>query len=458
MKNVLIYIILICVIFPAIGQRNVVLIIADDLGTDYLGFSEDYQDTVAVPNIRSLLSRGVRFSNAMSNPVCSSTRAGILTGRYSFRTGVGYVVGGTGGSGELDTSETTIPKLLKNYNPDIARASIGKWHLHQPNPVSNLLNPLNMGYEHFEGPFIGQINSYTNWVKYTNGTQSTITNYATSENVNNALSWLSGQNGRPFFLWMAFNAPHTPFHLPPANLHSYTGLSGTQQDITQNPKPYFKAMIQALDTEIGRFIDSLEVNNQLDSTDIIFIGDNGNTLKTAQIPDLNKAKGTVYQYGVHVPFIIAGPSVTNPGRVSEALVNTADIFATILEMYGYTSWQNQIPANKPVDSKSLLPVLKNQTDSIRPWTFCETFRITPDTTDGKAMRNKTYKLLKFDDGREEFYHLATDPSESDDLLDGALTANETLNYNYLCGEMDTFLGNTNECTFIIRIDDHTLFN
>ncbi|MBX7242231.1 MAG: T9SS type A sorting domain-containing protein, partial [Bacteroidia bacterium] len=65
---------------------------------------------------------------------------------------------------------------------------------------------------------------------------------------------------------------------------------------------------------------------------------------------------------------------------------------------------------------------------------------------------------KFDDGREEFYHLATDPSESDDLLDGALTANETLNYNYLCGEMNTLLGNTNYCNIIIRIDEHTLFN
>lgn len=104
---------------------------------------------------------------------------------------------------------------------------------------------------------------------------------------------------------MAFNAPHAPYHLPPAGLHTYTQLSGTQQD-DRIPKNYFKAMFQALDHEIGRLLDSLKVYNIYDSTDIIFIGDNGNTNQTAQIADLDKAKGTVYQYGVHTPFIISG--------------------------------------------------------------------------------------------------------------------------------------------------------
>ncbi|MBL0051860.1 MAG: sulfatase-like hydrolase/transferase [Bacteroidetes bacterium] len=78
------------------AQRNVILIIADDIGTDYFGFYEDHNDTVDVPNIRSLMNNGIRFKNAMSNPVCSPTRAGIFTGRYSFRTGVGGIVGGGG--------------------------------------------------------------------------------------------------------------------------------------------------------------------------------------------------------------------------------------------------------------------------------------------------------------------------------------------------------------------------
>ena len=137
MKSIFLFLILSLFSFMAFAQRNVILIIADDIGTDYFSFYEDHQDTVDVPNIRALLSKGIRFQNAMSNPVCSSTRSGILTGRYSFRTGVGNVVGGIGGSGALDTSEITIPRLLKIYNPNIAKANIGKWHLQKASPTTN---------------------------------------------------------------------------------------------------------------------------------------------------------------------------------------------------------------------------------------------------------------------------------------------------------------------------------
>ncbi|MFN0202300.1 MAG: sulfatase-like hydrolase/transferase [Bacteroidia bacterium] len=437
----------------SVAQRNVILIIADDLGTDYLGFYEDYQDTVDIPNLRSLAKRGVRFKNSMVNPVCSATRATLLTGRYGFRTGVGNIVGGSGGSGVIDTAEKSIPKLLKAFNPNIAKANIGKWHLNGTMPATNLQAPLKLGYDHFEGPFIGALSSYTNWTKYTNGVQSTVTTYATTETVNNAWAWIQAQNNKPFFLWLALNAPHSPYHLPPANLHSFTGLSGTTQDIQQNPKKYFKAMLQAMDTEIGRLFDSLSVHNQLDSTDVIFIGDNGNTIQTAQITNTAKAKGTIYEYGVHTPFFIAGPSVVNGGRASDALVNGADIFATVLELFGNMNWQTQIPANKPVDSKSLLPILKNTATSVRDWTFCENFKTTPDANDGKAMRNMEYRLIKFDNGIEEFYHIASDPEENNNLLLNPLTATELTNYNYLCTEMTNLVGTGNYCNPSVGITE-----
>ena len=99
------------------AQRNVILVIADDLGSDYCGFNENRLDTIPMPNVRRLLSRGVRFKNAWTNPVCSPTRAGLLTGRYSFRTGVGSAIGGAG-SAVLDTAEMTIPKLLNKFKPN----------------------------------------------------------------------------------------------------------------------------------------------------------------------------------------------------------------------------------------------------------------------------------------------------------------------------------------------------
>ena len=438
------------------AQRNVIFLIADDLGTDYCGFYEDHADTVPIPNIRKLLSKGVRFKNATANPVCSATRTTALTGRYGFRTGVGNIVGGTGGSGTIDTAEITIPKLLKRYNPNIAKANIGKWHLSSSMPVSSLQAPLNLGYDHFEGPFIGALPSYTNWTKYINGVASTITTYATTENINNALAWQKLQGNRPFFIWLAFNAPHAPYHLPPTNLQTYN-LSGTTGDIQQNPKKYFKASLQALDTEIGRLFDSLTVRNLMDSTDFIFIGDNGNTIQTAQIANQNKAKGTVYEYGTHVPFIIAGPSVVNPGRVSDALVNTADIFATVLELFGYSNWQTQIPANKPVDSKSLLPILKNQATTVRPWAFAENFKVMPDAQDGKAMRNAQYKLIRFDvAGNEEFYDLSADPLEDNNLLLGALNTVQYNNYIYLCNQMTTLVGTGTFCNPAVSTENNAV--
>lgn len=449
---------LFCFIFLLFGsnimaQRNTLLIIADDLGPDYFGFYENYMDTVAVPNIRNLVRKGVRFKSAYSNPVCSSTRTSILTGRYSFRTGVGNIVGSTAGSGQLDTAERCIPKLLKNYNSNIAVANIGKWHLNNPNPSFNLTIPNVIGYQHFEGPFIGALNSYTNWTKYTNGVQSTVTTYATTEQVNNAIAWIKTVNtNNPFFLWLAFNSPHDPLHLPPADLHNFSNLSGLQSDINANPKAYFKAMIQAMDHEIGRLFDSLQVLNRLDSTDVIFIGDNGNSIRTAQIANTDRAKGTIYDYGTHVPMIIAGPSVIAPYRDSDAIINTVDIFATVLELMGNINWTTQIPASTIIDAKSICPIIKNNSTTIRPWAFCEIFKNITDSADGKAMRNDEFKLIKFDNGLEEFYNLNTDPLELTNLLDGTLNSVEIINYNYLCNEITNLIGTGNFCNASVGND------
>lgn len=432
-----------------VAQQNIVLIIADDLGTDYCGFYEDAQDTANMPHVRSLLDKGVRFTNAWSNPTCSPTRAGILTGRYAFRTGVGSAISGADYP-ELDTSEITIGKLLKNAAPTTyATANMGKWHLNRQTPQS-LIYPNLQGYDHFSGNYLGELPDYFDWKKTVNGaTPVTITNYATTETVNDAINWLDGLNGsRPFFLWLAFNAPHTPFHLPPDSLHTVPGLTGTPMHINQNPKQYFRAMTEAMDTEIGRLLQWLEQQGQLDSTNIIFIGDNGNLKRVSQILDTTRGKGTIYEYGVHVPFIVAGPAVASPGRVSDALVSTPDLFATILEMAGFDNWSSGIPVDKPVDSRSLMPVLKNQSQAVRDWNFTEQFNPTPDPDDGKAIRNLDYKLLHFDDGHQEFYHLAADPAEQTDLLLQPLDAEAASNYDYLCHELSQLTG-TSACNPIL---------
>lgn len=422
------------------AQRNVILIIADDLGQDYCGFYENHLDTANMPNLRRLLARGVRFSKAWSNPLCSPTRAGILTGRYSFRTGVGTAVGG--GSPVLDTAELTIPKVLNRLAPGkIAKAHIGKWHLHESSPANYSL-PNKLGYDHYEGNFAGGVTNYMNWSKVKNGVVSNVRTYASTETVNNAISWLKAQN-RPFFLWLAFNAPHSPYHLPPKDLHSYDNLSGTTADIAAKPKSYFKASIEALDHEIGRLFDSLQALQKWDNTDIIFIGDNGNDQQVAQ--QAGGAKGTLDQQGVEVPFIVSGPSVVSPGRSSDALVNVQDLFATILELLGYNNWVTQVSGAKPVDSQSLIPILKNQQEDVRNWIFTEVFRDPDNADDGKAIRNKDYKLIDFDKGTQQFFQIGTDPTESKDLLSGKMNAEAQSHYNALCGELSKLVGTGGFC-------------
>lgn len=440
MKNIVTLFLVACSILTVAAQRNIVLIIADDLGSDWCGFQENHVDTALMPNVRKLLSRGVRFSNAWSSPLCSPSRAGILTGRYSFRHGVGTVIGDAN-SAMLDTSEITIPRLLKNANAPTkyATANIGKWHLQFLSPQT-VNNPNIMGYDHYSGIFNGAVQNYFSWRKTVNGVSANTTNYTTTDLTNDAINWLGQQtNAKPFFLWMAFNAPHDPIHLPPDTLHSYHTLSGTAADIAANPKNYFKAMVESMDNQVGKLYTWLQANNKLDSTDIIFIGDNGTVSTVAQT---NKAKGSVYQGGVSVPFIISGPSVKNQGRVSNALVNFQDLFATIIELGGYTNWRSQIPANKPVDGVSLLPILNNQATDVRPWAFTEIFSVVPQPTEGKAMRNKDFKLMNFESGKQEFYNLTNDPNERTNLLNRSLTATELTNYRYLCTEMGLLLGKT----------------
>jgi arylsulfatase B len=443
MKNIFVLLLFILSIGISTAQRNVVLIIADDLGSNWCGFQDNKVDTVNMPNVRKLLSRGVRFSNAWANPVCSPTRAGMLTGRYSFRTGVGNVVTNTM---QLDTAEITIPKLLKNANAPTkyAVANVGKWHLQAAMPA-NYNNPSKMGWDYYAGVFTGlPMTTYTNWAKVTNGVASNSTNYCTAETATDAINWLTQQGNKPFFLWLAFNAPHSPFHLPPDSLILNKTLSGTAADIQNNPKAYFKVMAEAMDNRMGKVLDWLEANNKMDNTDIIFIGDNGNAPRTTQGTIATRAKSTVYQEGIHVPFIISGPSVVNQGRVSAALVNVQDLFATILELAGFTNWPTQISATKPVDSKSLVPILKNTATEARPWAYSEVFdQSVTSANNTRAIRNATYKLMYFDSSKvQEFYNLATDPDERTNLLNRTLTAIELTNYNYLCTEMGTLLGKT----------------
>lgn len=440
MKQFKLSILLTILVLSSYAQQNTILIISDDVSPDYFGFFSTTTDTAHTPNLRNLANKAVRFTKAWASPICSPTRAGIFTGRYSFRTGVGQVIT-SAASPQIDTAEMSIAKLLKWYAPiKYNTACVGKWHLNNNQPMKRLY-PNVMGYDFYSGNFNGALGDYYNWTRIKNGIQDTVTTYSTTQNINDAIDWMDTMNSsKPFFLWIAFNAPHSPYHLPPYTLCDTTGLSGTTAHINANKAKYFKASIEAMDSEIGRLIQYLTIHNLMDSTNIIFMGDNGSSGDVAQISNPSKAKGTIYNYGVHVPLFVTGPSVISPNRVSSELVNTPDLFATIAEMSGFSNWQNSIPTTTKVDSKSFLPILKNQTTSVRTWIFSEQFQSPSVVADGKTIRNSDYHLLRFDNGTEEFYNQALDKEENNNLLTGSMFATDIANYHFLCDTITSLIG------------------
>ncbi len=406
------------------APKNILLIIADDYGADSSSLYNSTNNGASLPptpNIVALAQSGVLFRNAYANPVCSPTRACLMTGRHSFRTGVGDVI--TGATSPLLTaSEFTLPEAFAaNPSLNYSLAQFGKWHL-----ATALNSPSTIGgWPHFAGSLQGAITSFTNWTKTVNGVSAATTNYATTDLVNDATTWIQARGTNPWFAWVAFNAPHTPLHKPPGNLcPNYASLSGTQADINANPRKYFEAMTEAMDTEIGRLLASVELTN----THVIFMGDNGTMGNVIQPPyPANRGKDTLYEGGTHVPFVIRSPSVANPGRSDTTPVNAVDLYSTILELAGINVAAT-VPAGTKIDSQSLLPILQGATNQSR-YAYSEIFNAsTPAASDGQMLRNTQFKLIKFIGGAEEFYNLSNDPYEKTNLLSGALTSAQQSNY------------------------------
>lgn len=199
------------------GKENVILIIADDIGIEKLARNGIGNATAKTPNIDELMNKGIYFSNAYSNPSCSPTRAAIITGRYSFRTGVGMViVADKSTQPALGMDEFTIPKALGTTTNSI----IGKWHL------QNLTNGdvdsarVAGGFHSHSGLITGKVKDYYNWTKTVNGTQFPSSAYITTDIADDAVQWLKEKQNNNFFLWLAFTAPHEPFQKPPNWMHS----------------------------------------------------------------------------------------------------------------------------------------------------------------------------------------------------------------------------------------------
>lgn len=381
---------------------NILLVIADDMGLDATPGYDVGTEKPIMPVLQDLSANGLTFDNVWANPLCSPTRATILTGKYGVRSGV---LSATPPDNAISLSETSLQSYL-SQNSSYQCAVIGKWHLSSNNNGGDD-NPNLMGVEHYAGLLSGQHEDYSDWSFTENGQTSTVQEYSTTFFTDLAIDWIEQQQA-PWFLWLAYTAPHTPFHLPPNELHSSDNLSADSTDIQNNPRPYYFAMLEALDTEMGRLLATIDRQNTL----IIFIGDNGSPSRVAQAPySRTRAKGTIYQGGIHVPMIVSGSGVSRPGQREDALINSTDLFATIADVAG-------TGLGSIYDSKSFKNLLDDRQMEEREFIYSEIGGTTPAWT----IRNLKYKLVDFQNGTQEFYDLETDPFEENDLISSGLSS------------------------------------
>ncbi len=387
------------------SKPNILLIISDDQGIDasaQYSLSNDLPDT---PVLNALAQQGLVFENVWATPACTTTRGTLLTGKYAVNSKVDTV------PDLLESDQQTLQDYLANntLTSDYSSAVIGKWHV--AGQGASLTHPNESGVPYFAGP-IGNHRDYFSWDLVINGTSENTTVYNTTKLTDLGIEWVRNQNG-PWFLWMAYNAPHGPVHLPPADLHERSNLSGDEADIADNPRPYFLAAIEALDKEIGRLLDSLS-QAERDNTIILYVSDNGTPRRMIDRTAFIGAhgKGSLYEGGVRVPMVVSGKGVTRQNEREDALINTTDFFATIAELAGA-----QIKSIH--DSRSFAEHFTDASAPERDYIFAE----VNDDVAGWAIRSKTHKLINFNGGSQELYDLRSEITESNNLINEASSAN-----------------------------------
>jgi arylsulfatase B len=375
---------------------NIVLVIADDFGLDASPCHAIGKNKPTMPTLQALCKQGVVFDNAWAYPVCTPTRASILTGLHGFRTGVRAV-------DDVLAPTPTLLHMLQEAR--YVTAVIGKWHVAGRQPA--LDHPQQLGAQHYAGFLTGALRDYSRWDMVVDGKSSPQSGYATTVLTDQAIDWVQAQR-QPWFLWLAYNAPHAPFHAPPKHLHTNSVLTNNIGASREDAQALYFAMAQAMDHELGRLLESLPKSVR-ENTVVMFMGDNGTPGRVTQAPyTRDRVKGTVYQGGVQVPLVVAGPGVTRTGAREDALVSSTDVFATVLAL------ALAKPAPR-ADSVSFAPAFK-QADFVGRSHVLTESRNRNSTS--FAIRDRQYKLIESDNSTLELYDMLADPFEARNLLAG----------------------------------------
>lgn len=397
---------------PEHGSRpNIIYILADDLGNKDVGF---HGSDIQTPHLDKLAADGARLEQFHTQPMCTPTRAALLTGRYPFRYGLQTFVIPSSGTYGLDTTERTLPQVLKDAG--YATAIVGKWHLGHADPA---YWPMQRGFDSHYGPLIGELDYFTHeqhgvvdW--YDHNERKVESGYTTTLLGQRAVQLIEGHDAaKPLFLYLTFNAPHTPYQAPQEYLDRYG-------QITDPNRRAYAASITAMDDQIGAVLEALVRRGMRDNTLIVFHSDNGGTtnamfagegdMSGTKIPCDNSpyrdGKGTFYEGGTRVCGLVNWPGHIKPGTVVDELVHVVDMLPTLASLAGAST-----EACKPLDGADVWPTLKANAPSPRTEMV---YNIDPFRA---AIRMGEWKLIwrTLLPSAAELYHITKDPGESHDL-------------------------------------------
>ena len=396
-----------------VKRPNIIILVADDLGWNDVGY---HGSDIRTPAIDRLAKTGTQLDRFYVCPICSPTRAGLLTGRYPHRFGLRDTVIPPWRKFGLDLSEQTLPEVFASAGYE-RRACIGKWHLGH---YKRAYHPIERGFTHFYGHYNGAIDYFTHlregerdW--HRNFEPSADAGYSTELLGEEAVRFIKdSREGEPFLLYLPFNAPHGPLQAPRKYLDEYgyreNGGSFTKKKKKAGAKDdygargqgnrkrqTFAAMVTAMDAQIGRVLETLDSQGLAENSIVLFFSDNGATLKIGgSNKPLPGAKHSAQEGGVRVPAVIRWPNGLTGSRRLDTLMGYIDVLPTLLGLVG-----GKAPGGgKPLDGLDLSGVLRGQAVA-SPRTFY---------LGQKAVISQQWKLIG---GR--LYKIDTDPTEKKDV-------------------------------------------
>jgi arylsulfatase A-like enzyme len=393
------------------ARPNILYIVSDDQGWKDVGY---HGSDIKTPNIDQLAATGTRLEQFYAQPMCTPTRAALMTGRYPFRYGLQTAVIPSGATYGLATDEWLLPKALKEAGYETA--IIGKWHLGHADPK---YWPRQRGFDYQYGPLIGELDYFTHeqhgvvdW--YRNNKQVKEEGYSTTLLGNDAVKLINQHDpAKPLYLYLTFNAPHTPYQSPQEYLDRY-------KNIADPSRRAYAGSITAMDDQIGRVLQALEKNKMRENTIIFFQSDNGGTRNKmfAGEGDMSKivipcdngpyrgGKGSLYEGGTRVIALVNWPGHLRGGATTDGIIHVVDMYPTLAALAGASTAKA-----KPLDGLNVWSTLSEGKPSPRTEVI---YNIEPFRA---GVREGDWKLIWRTPlpSAPELYNIPQDPSEKNNL-------------------------------------------